>query len=189
MIQKLMERLDRLSRRERILVIAVSLAVAVFLIQRLVVRPVRSHLAAVREEIALRGKEIQANARYLNMRSSVVPRYEQVLSQLKVSGNEEQGIAEMLHEVEKLGSESEVTLSNLKPKPVKAVEDRLLLSADLEAECSMVKLLTFLYNLQQSEQLFRVSNLNANAHEKDPDLLRVSMTLTQLVVREVRGAA
>lgn len=189
MMRGIVERLGKLTSRERFILTLAVIAAVMLLVQWLIILPVRAHLESTGEKIELRKKEITKNEKNVALEGKILPAYEQVVSKVKMSGSEDQRIAEMLHEVEKLGTESQVKLSNVKPSPAKTVDMYRVFAADLEAECDMAKLFTLLYKLQHSGQLFRVETLKIRTNDKDASLLRVSMTITRLVLENTPNEA
>lgn len=183
-MKRLIEKISKLSKREQLILISTVVFFAILLVDRLVVLPVRSHLVETEEKIELRKKEIVKNERTLTLKEKILPLQQEIASHIRMAGTEDQEVSAMLHLIEKIGSDSEVKFASVKPRPITGEGSYKTLSADVEAECSMKKLFTFLYQLQSSPELFRADNLRIRLHEKDPDLLRVTMVISRLVLHE-----
>lgn len=183
-MKSLIEKISKLSKREQLILISATVLFAIFLVDRLIVIPVRSHLAETEEKIELRKKEIFKNEKTLNLKEKILPIEKEISSHIRMTGTEDQEVSAMLHTIEKIGSDSEVKFSSVKPRPITGEGSYKTLSADVEAECSMVKFFTFIYQLQSSPDLFRADNLKIRLHEKDPDLLRVTMVISRLVLHD-----
>lgn len=185
-MRPLLERLGRLSGRERLILAAAATAAVLLVVDRAVVSPVRSRLTETRQRIELRQREILVNEKRAGMISSVEPLYRETVGRIRGTGSGEEDSVGLLHEVEKIGSESQVKLSNVKPRAPKSLDLYRVLGLDVEMECDMKKLMTFLHKLHEAGRLFRVEVLKIRPHE-DQETLRVSLMLTRFV-RDERDA-
>lgn len=186
-MKSLLERLGKLSGRERLILAAAAAGVVLLIVDRAVVSPVQSHLAETRQRIELRKREILVNEKNAERISSVGPLYKETVGRIHGSGSGDQDSVELLHEVEKIGSESQVRLSNVKPRAPKPLDRYRVLGVDVEMECDMKKLMTFLHKLHGAGRLFRVETLKIRPHENE-EILRVSLVLTRIVLDEAGSA-
>lgn len=184
MIQKLVAKYRQLSRRERLVLSVTGGLAALLAMDRLVVSRAGSYLSEMDGKVELRKKEILKNERSVTLKPSLDSRYNEVVAGLRMAGTEEQNTAQILQEIEQLGSESGMAVSNLKPRASRNVESYQVLSVDLEGECTMGRFLTFLHKLQSGGHPFRVEGFKLRVHDKDPSLVRVTMSLTRLVLPE-----
>ncbi len=182
MIKNILGKINQLSRRERLILAVTAAAISIFLLDRFVIERAFSYLREMDEKITLRKKEIRKNERLLTLRAGLESLYQGVVSGIRMTGTEDQNTAQVLREIEQVGTESEMAISNLKPRPSRTEDDFRIFAIDLEAEGRMEKLLTFLHKLQNAGRFFHVEGLKVRVHEKDPDLVRINMNLSKIAL-------
>ena len=83
----------------------------------------------------------------------------------------EQQTARILIELERAGTKSGVNINDLKPRAIKNLEYYSEFVVELRLEAGIREIADFLYQLQQSRELFRIEKFELNIHSPDSALL------------------
>jgi hypothetical protein len=160
-------RLSKLSKREKAGALAVGIVVLLALVALLVIRPLTNRFHELDEQIAAADKKAGENQRILSpsMRESTLRDYAKygsyIMKPATTTTAEEN--AAMLAELETQARGCGVGLSSTKPLVPQIEPDFEEYSVEVEIDADMRRLISFLYDVEASNQLLRVKKLQLDS--------------------------
>ncbi len=172
---------DHLSSRERRIFQFAAGFILLLLVDQVVFTRVWDSYSLIEEQIAEAEGTYVRNLVNLKRQETVESDYAKYRSFIRPAGKDEEENASLLSEVEQLARSNQVVLVDMKPREVKAHQFHKEYSAELDAEAEMEALIKFIYELEQSPQLMRISNAKLNLKEAESTFVRVKLTVTKTV--------
>ncbi len=99
------------------------------------------------------------------------------------AGTDEEEIARLLNFIEQTARKDNVSLSDVKPQPVKSDKVTKVYPVDLNAEGELNALIEFIYELEHSEQLLKIEKVEMSPKEEKSAILRANLTVSRVVVK------
>lgn len=100
---------------------------------------------------------------------------------IRPAGSDEEENAGLLSEAEQVARSNQVVLVDMKPREVKTHQFHKEYAADMDAEAEMGNLIKFIYQIEQSPQLMRVSSAKITLKEAESTFVRAKMTVTKTI--------
>jgi hypothetical protein len=150
------EKLSQLSGRDRMAAIGIAMVLAVVALDRLVFGPWWRHMQHVEREISRLEGAIAAERQLLSRKDGVVSSLVAYENHLKLAGPKEDEIANLLREIESLGSESGVSLGEVKPLLTEDQGPYQVRVFEVQCEGTLSEIVRFLYLTQISESLYEI---------------------------------
>jgi len=151
--------LSKLSKRERLIVVISTIVVGMGMVDFLAVKPLLRHVSAARETKALREKELLKMEKMVAHRARIESEHQRYGRFLKTDLRDENVLTDFLEQIEKTAAVTHVKILNMNPKRPKEREGYKELSVAVVALADMRQFVSFLYLLERSESLIRVSRL------------------------------
>lgn len=176
-----MEFFNRLSKTERMGVIAAAIVVTLVLIDRLVITPIGDKIQRIDQEIKLSEKKLSRGLRNMNNKDLIESEYKKYKNYVKrTSASDEEDVANTLDEIETLARKCAVSLASIKPQSTKEVDFYKIYSIEIEVEGGMPQIMTFLYDLNNSKHLLRTVKLRIGLRERESSVVRASLLVTRI---------
>ncbi len=173
---------SKLSKREKyILYISIIIVASVF-IDRVMISPVMRVLNNLSEEISVHEKKLERSMRIWNEGDSIRSEYERNMLSLKKILSDEEEIAGLSSEIEKLGRKTAVLIKNIKPLPIEEGTLYTQYKINIEAEAEMPFLMDFIYQLEKSPQLLKVNRFSLTPKNKQSAALKVNLLVTKVLI-------
>ncbi|MDD5128489.1 MAG: type 4a pilus biogenesis protein PilO [Candidatus Omnitrophica bacterium] len=176
-----MDFLSRLSKKERRLFYITVAVVAIVFLDRVVFKPVINKLESFNGKISLEEKKLEKSMLILAQEQAINNEYKKFAENIKQSQSEEEVIAGLLSSIEKMANSVSVFILDMKPGPVDKSEFYKKYSVKVEAEAKINNLSDFIYQLENSPKLLRVSDFRLTPQKKET-VLKVSMTVTEVLI-------
>ena len=173
---------SRLSKREKyIIYITIVVVVAIFF-DRVIARPVLKRLGELSRELTVQQKRLQHATQILSEEALITGEHDKFVQGLKQDGSEEEEVAALLSEIEKLATKSAVCLANIKPRLTESTEQykKYIVGVDLESE--ITKLVDFIYQLEKSPSLLRIKEFYLIPKKEGSDILKARMLITKILI-------
>ena len=168
-----------LSRRERLLAFGGALVMCVVVLDRLVLGPWWRHTHHVRQEIARLEKTIRRERQLLERKPQILAEAEAYREHLQADGAAgASDMASLLREIETLGTQSGISLGEVKPAEGAANDVYQEYAVDVQYQGSLDQWLRFVYLLQTSKTLFILERAAVSLTEEGSDLLQGSLRVT-----------
>ncbi len=176
-----MEFLSRLSKKEkRLFYITVAIVGCVFF-DRIVFKPVLNKLESFNGKIVLEEKKLEKSMHILSQESSITSEYKKFAEGIKQDKSDEETLASLLSSIEKMAGSVSVFILDMKPNPVEKAESYKKFSAKIEAEAKISNLADFVYQLENSPRLLRISDFRLTPQKKEA-VLKINMTVTEVLI-------
>lgn len=176
-----MEFLSRLSKKERRLFYITVTVVAIVFLGKVVFKPVMNKLESFNGKISLEEKKLEKSMHILAQESSISSEYKKFAQGIKQEQSDEETIASLLSSIEKMANSVSVFILDMKPNPVEKSEFYKKYSVKIEAEAKISNLTDFIYQLENSPRLLRVSDFRLTPQKKATDL-KINMTVTEVLI-------
>ncbi len=174
--------LQRLSQREKTLMVAGVLCVLLALGNLLVVTPIRAKHREIREEAAAMRIILKNHLKILAYEEQIEKEYEKVKQYVYQRGPEEKPDSDMLTEAERLATSCGLRVRSRKSEGFETQEEFLEeYVVRMDVEGSIVDMIRFLYKLRVSPQLMRVRRMELNTDGRKKDVKKGVLRITKLV--------
>ena len=174
----------KLTKRENQIFYLCAGLLLIFILQKIVFGPLVKKLDDANKEIELLETKLIKGLRQEAQRDKILKSYKNFQVYLKLRGSDEENVSEFLREIEKLARQSEVSLSDVKPRGInkRAMYKEYLI--EIRTEAAMKEIITFLHSLSDANLLLRVDKLTLGLKDENSDLLKVGMVISGIVVLE-----
>ena len=96
-------------------------------------------------------------------------------------GTDEEETARLLSLIEQSARKYGVSLSDVKPNPMKAEKWTKRFEVELNGECTLEQLTQFIFELEQSAQMLKVEQISSAPKEEKSPILRSQLTVVRTV--------
>lgn len=172
----------RLSFRERKVLHSAIGIVLLLLVDLTVVTPIWDYYISMEDKIASEERILVRNLVNLRRKEAVEAEYQKYSSYTRPMGSDEEETANLLSEVEQLARSNQVVLVDMKPRETKALQFHKEYIAELDSEADMPNLVRFMYNIEGSTQLLKVSSAKLSMKEPKSDIVKARLTVTKTVL-------
>ena len=174
--------LSRLTKREKyITYISITIVACVFF-DRIVFAPVMNKLESLNAEILIQEKKLQKLRNILLQEDLITGEYKKYAQHIKQEGSDEEAIAILLSNIEKMAKNSSVSIIDMKPAPVEKLEFYKRYTIGVEVEAKIDNLSDFIYQLEKTPQLLRVAEFRLSPKKKETAVLRIHMVVTEILI-------
>ena len=174
--------LSRLSRRERYMLYICVAVIAVVFLDKLIFNPVVSKLEHLNKEIVIHERKLEKSTRISKQDDSITKEYEKYGRHIKQISSDEETIAILLSNIEKIAKESSVSFLDVKPSPPEQVGFYKRYVIKIEAEAKINHLVDFIYRLEKAPQLLRVGEFRLSPKAEDSDILKIFIVISQIMI-------
>lgn len=174
------------SPRERAILQVTGLVIALVMVDVVVVRPVTNYLMRLDEMIDIEEKVIPKRLMILKYKDKVTREYHswKPLMADPATTQEEQ-IAQLLRDVERVSKESGLFVSNINPVKTTQISDSVYeLSLDIEGKGNIDAIRKFMKKLENDNAAIRIDAFNLKPQGKESDELKYSFTIIKIGVKE-----
>lgn len=139
-----------------------------------------SRLKKIKNEIKLGEVRLIKGLRMQKRKDEILSDYNRYKGYLKEKEREDREIIEnLLKEIERISSESRVSVLNLSPQSLnEQSKGKKDYKADLRFECKNQQLLFFLYKIQESKFLIKLDKLSIRPKDEAASVLKVDTTVS-----------
>lgn len=174
--------LNRLAKREKI-ILAVTLAVVgTLLLDRLVLHPLVGLFHSVNRELRDLETDIKKSVHLLSQKKYLQEEFKKYASySVQAKSAEEEAVA-LLKTIEGLAEQAGVNLVYVKPAAAKTEERLKKYYANLEFEAQMEQLIKFFYEVENSTQLLKIEKFSLQPNTEGSSVVRCLVTISRTVV-------
>jgi Tfp pilus assembly protein PilO len=173
--------LARLNKRERLVFYGAAIFISLAFIDRLVVGPVFSKMKTLDDRIGQESELIRKNARIAAEKGRVAAVSSQMSAYSRKTGTQEEEVAYLLGEVEKLARKTSLYIVDMKPLGVSEDSVSRKYSVDLNCEAQMEQIMSFMYEVENSSVLFFVESFNITPKSSDSSIAKCNMRISSVV--------
>ncbi len=174
--------LSRLSKRERYIAYVTTVIVVLFFFNRVMLRPIVDKLKDLNQEIIIQENKLEKSLNILLHEDLINTNYKKYVQNLKQTHSDEEEIAGLLSEIEKIAKSSGVFLSDIKPLPVKKIDYYKEYFVELQTESDISSLIDFAYQLEKSPRLLRVGKFHLVPKKEKASLLKAEISISEILL-------
>lgn len=174
--------LTKLSPREKkILYIALSV-ILIAVSYHGILRPLQEKVVLLDDEIFSAEMKLRKAKIYIRQKDLILEEAKKYsnLAQLD-AGTDEEETARILSMIEQSARKHGVSLSDVKPNPIKSDKWTKRFEVELNGECSLEQLTQFVFDLEHSAQMLKVEQVSTTPKEEKSPVLRSQMTVVRTV--------
>jgi hypothetical protein len=173
---------SKLSKKERSLFYVVLALLAIFLMERFVLRNVFTQLTYLNNRIARLQLNYQKAKSLIANKEEIINTIEKYKNYLEAKSSEgEDSLSQILSLLEAVARKNNIALSDIKPsQSIKQTKNSLVYTVDLGLQGSPEKIMHFIADLQKAECLFEIERANLIPLE---DSLQLKMTLLTVIFK------
>jgi hypothetical protein len=173
--------LSRLNKREKLVFYCTAGVVALVLLDRIIVGPIFSKIRLLDERIKIERELIRKNARIVAEKDRIAHAVQAVSAYSRTAKTQEEEIAFLLGEVEKLARKASLYIGDMKPMGVQEDAVSRKYSVDLNCEAQMDQVVNFMYDIENAPMLFLVESFNVSPKSKDSSIAKVNMRISNVI--------
>jgi len=171
--------LSKLGKRERILIVGVSIIVFSFFVERFMLTPFFEKLESLTIQINAEGDKLQ-RARYMNsQKKHILETFEKIKPYIETGKTGETNLPLIMKKIEEIAKECGVNLQKMKPEAVESdnKEKYEIKKLTLSTEGSVENIVKFLYNVENSAYPVRVVKMDFKIKDRDENLMTANCDL------------
>lgn len=175
---------SKLSAREKKILYAVMALLILVFGYHAVWRPVTEKFSELDDEIFAMQMRLRKAKTFIRQKDQVLEASRQFpnLEQMD-AGSDEEEIARLLNYIEQAARKNGVSLSDVKPQPVRSDKVTKLYLVELNAEANVNSLTDFVYELEHSPQMLRLERVTLAPKEDQSSTLRAFLVVNRMVVK------
>ena len=170
---------SKFSGRERLLAAGVAFVFCVLMLDHVVLGPWWRHRNEVHQEIRRLESSLRVGRRLLERKPQIMEQMQAYGPYLAEAGGDQKDMAALLREIETMGRESGLSLSEVKPitSPTEGAPQGY--AFDVNYTGSLQQWIHFVYLLQSSKTIFQIDRATLGLKEAGSELLSGSLRLTR----------
>jgi Tfp pilus assembly protein PilO len=179
--------LSRFSLRERLLAAGVVFVLSVLCLDRLVLGPWWQHGQKVRGEIGRMENALRTHRQLVSRKPIIMAKVEAHSIYLKQATSGPEEVASLLREIEQMGKESGIALTEIKPLPHQESESFLQHAFEIYTTGTFRQWVHFVYLLQSSRSMFQIERANVGLKQPGSEMVEGSIRLVRRLFRPSGG--
>jgi len=175
---------SKMSKRERVMVVAGALILLIVVSDRLVLSPWSHYITQVRREIAETEERVAQAQKLYERKDSIFQEGEAYRAFIALGQTPELEMAALLREIDQLSREADVSLQEVKPLPADKTEDYEEYGVEVYFESEFPQLLEFIEKVESSAFVFVIEKASIVRKDEDSGLLKGFLRIRRLVMTE-----
>lgn len=174
--------LTKLSPREKKILYAALTVIMIAAGYHGILNPLKEKIALLDDEIFSAEMKLRKAKIYLRQKDLIIEESKKYpnLAQLD-AGTDEEETARILSMIEQSARRYGVSLSDVKPNPIKSDKWMKRFEVELNGECSLEQLTQFIFDLEHSAEMLKVEQVSTTPKEEKSPVLRSQMTVVRTV--------
>lgn len=161
------------------------MAITIFLIAlsitySFVIEPLYKQYVVLNQEIRSKQARLAKNLRLLQEKDIIRQEFKNYSHRFKPQGSEEEEMASVLTEIEKIGKVTGIYLSDVKPQKIKGQDFYKIIIVEIRFQGTMQTLANFIYRLQNSALLLKPNQLQIDSKGPGQQLLEGTIQITRI---------
>lgn len=178
--------LSSLSPREKTIATITGLFLMFLMIDMIVTRPLNNHLKSLSEQIQEKKAIIPRRLMILRHQDKIKNEQIKFSSYFTSTAlSQEEEIAQLLSDIEKVSNESGLFVSNINPVRVEDKGSFYELAVDIDGQGDLEHAMRFVRILEKSNPTVRVATFDFRTKKKDSDEIKYMFTIVKLGLKEV----
>lgn len=171
-----------ISKRERAIFSITILVIFLSVIYSFILEPLYKEYADLNQEINTRHVQLAKNLRLIREKDIVKQEFKKYGHRLKADRSDEEEMATVLTEIEKIGNSTGIYLSDVKPQKMQEMDFYKIMLVEIRFQGTMQTLSKFIYELQDSALLLKASRLQINSKGADQQLIKGVLQISRISI-------
>jgi flagellar biosynthesis protein FliP len=168
----------QLGKREKILAFAVGGLSLVLLLKMFIFAPVIEKISAAQQDVERSQLMIRKYLELSQHKETILKAQKQIERYMKLSGSDEEKMSAILSKIEQEARKIGIQIQDMNPTNLpKAKSMPVFYHVQLRAESDMGKLFTFIYNLENTDILFKVEKLTLTLKDEATGAIRMEASI------------
>lgn len=174
--------IPKLAKREKTIFIVCVAIIGASLIYNLMLEPFVIEWSRLNSQVRVAKLKLKKSEQILKKRIQIAEQYEDVAGYTAIKrATEEEEIAYLLSELEKLASQAGVRITDIKPKTAEELGYYRKYIVELEGEGDISQFSKFIFDIQNSPQLLSIKKLTFTMKGTTGGTLNGEMVITKLI--------
>jgi len=169
-----------LNKREQIILILTILIVMVTLGYILLVEPAVNKISQVNKEIAGLELKLKKARTVIARKDKIEEEYKEFAQFISSKTGAGEDLDKFLSDVEKIASTADYKVNQVRPLPSRKTDFYQVSQMEVDGLSGMTELAKFIYNLQTSNELYRVSSIRIRPESRKSSRLKSTLLITTL---------
>ncbi len=170
--------IKKLGKREKILAIAVGALALAFMFKLIIFNPLLEKMSSVKLDIERQQLGIRKYLELVQQKEDILKAQKQIERYLSLKGTDEAKMGVILSKIEALARQSGLSILDLNPQA--SVNPQAMpktFHVQLRAEADVKKFFDFIYNLENSDILFKIDKLNLSSKDETSGVLKIEVNI------------
>lgn len=172
-----------LSKRERLLFIITVTAVAFWLGQRFLLKPILNIRSGLDSKIESSAIKLEKGRRLIGRETVIKDNYSKIAATAKFSGSEEEETARFLTEVESTAGSSGIRVNEIKPLPMQKNDLYMKFQCELEVEGEMAQIAGYMKGIRASKSVLAIEKFTISSKQSGINLLRCRLVVSKISIK------
>lgn len=180
-IHELYAAVERLSKREKMVLCCTVLVVSLTFVDRLLISPVSGKLRSLDKEIEDKETVIRNNFHIVALQDKITTesaKYDAFSKSLQMG---EEDVTSLLKEIENMANKSSVYLVDMKSGEFKNTGSSKKYVVTLNGEAQMEQIVEFMHAIESSDKLLTIEKYQISPKSKESSIAKCSMTISKIV--------
>ena len=179
-IQKIIAFVNGLSKRERMILYFTTVFIIIVASDRLIISPVVSEMTSIGQRVQHKENEITRGLHILANKSRIVSEIATYEPFLNEPAEDEEGITELLKEIENIASNNAVFVISIRPAGITTEGPAKKFSVALDCESGMEDLVAFMYEIENAGQIYVIEKIQISPKSGDISVIQCGMTISRV---------
>lgn len=181
MIVKLGVYLSKLKKREKFVFYGAAFFVGAALVDRIILGPILNKMTLLDERISVQEDLIRKNARIVAEKERIQVVAAEFAPYLRAGSSQEEEVARILGEVEKLARKTSLYVVDMKPMGMTEEAANRKYTVDLNCEAQMEQITNFMYEIENSPILLVVESFSISPKSKETSIAKCNMRIANVI--------
>ena len=173
---------NRLSKREKTILLVTGLVIGALVSDQIVIRPVFGTFRSLKQELSDLRANIKKSVRLLSQKESIEKEVKEYTSYRGEAKSPEEEAVALLKFVEDLANTAGVNLLYAKPGGSKTEERVKKYYVNLECEAQMSQLVAFFFQVENSDRLLKIEKFSIQLTTEGSSITKSAVTISRTVV-------
>ena len=174
--------ISRFSKREKVIFFTALIFVGFSFLDRVILSPILKKMELYSQEIKATEYDLLKNSKILQQRARIEAEEKKYAEYATIAQTDEEEIATLLREIERLASRSSVYLNDLKPSGIQ--EEGLVKKFRVNVSCEgdMEKIILFMHSIEDSHVIMQVTAFDIGPKSTQSKINRCELLISKIVI-------
>lgn len=173
----------QLNKNEKLLGVIAIVALFIFMFISLILNPLREKLSAVEQELTHSQLLIRKYLELEHQKDFLLTENKKIERYLNLKGSNDEKMGAIISKIEIEAKKSGLVITDMKPDIFQ--ESKSLIKVyriQLNAEADIVKIVNFVYNLENADILFKFDKFNLSIKDANTNLIKIEANILAIVM-------